>query len=431
MNLAIKDILTVLPGNPFTVRRCDVYVSGDVIASVGEAPAGFVPDETLSGEDRLLIPGLVNCHTHCYMTLFRNSADDLAFSDWLFGRIMPMEDQLQGDDCYWTSLLGCMEMLASGTTCFLDMHLFPHRTARAVDESGIRAVLSRGLQGSREDPEGGERRFRQAFEEIDRWKGHPRLGFMLGPHAPYTCDDWYLEKVADVAEEKGLGVHIHLAESLTEIDTIQKRYGCSPVALAERTGLFRNRTVAAHCVHLDENDMDILKKHDVTVASNPISNLKLANGVAPIPQLLKKGVNVALGTDGSASNNALNMFREMGAAALLHKGLSGNPELVSARDCLKMATENGAKALGLNAGRIEVGRKADLAILRLTAPHMRPENDVIASLAYSANGSEVETVIVDGEIVYKNGEFPKIDTERVYAEVARISARIGTRPKED
>lgn len=431
MNLEIKDILAVLPGDPFTVRRCSVYVSGDRIVSVDKVPEGFAADKTLPGAGRLLIPGLVNCHTHCYMTLFRNSADDLAFSDWLFGRIMPMEDQLQGDDCYWTSLLGCMEMLASGTTCFLDMHMFPHKTARAVDESGIRAVLSRGLQGSRENPAGGERRFRQAFEEIDRWQGHPRLGFMLGPHAPYTCDDWYLSQVAEKAEEKHLGVHIHLAESLTEMDTIRKRYGCSPVALAERTGLFRGGAVAAHCVHLDENDMDILKKHGVTVATNPISNLKLANGVAPIPQLLQKGVNVALGTDGAASNNALNLFREMGVTALLHKGLSGDPRQVSARDCLKMATENGAKALDIQAGKIEAGRKADLAILRLTAPNMRPENDVIASLSYSANGSEVETTIVDGEIVYQNGEFPKLDAERVYAEVRRISERIGTRPKEE
>jgi len=421
MEILIRDILAVLPDGP---RVCSVCVRNGLILAVGDVPADFRPDRTIDGSGRLLIPGLVNAHTHAYMTVFRNTADDLAFSDWLFGRILPREDRLTGEDFYWGTLLGCLEMLSYGVTAFLEMHIGIHDGARAVEESGIRAVLSRGLSGGAADPEGGTRRIREALEEADRWAGHDRIGFMLAPHAPYTCDEGYLREIAALAKSRDMGIHIHLAESDAEIQQIREAYGCTPIELADRCGLLGPHTVAAHCVKLTDGDIALLAARGVSVATNPVSNLKLANGVAPVPKLLAAGVNVALGTDGSGSNNALNPFRELGLVTLLHKGLSGDPRCITAADGFRMATKNGARALGLPGGEIAPGMPADLAILNLDRPGLQPLGDPLAALAYSANGSETETVLCAGKIVYDRGEYPGIDAERVFYEVRRISEKI-------
>lgn len=426
MNIQISGASVILPEG---TRVCDVYISDGIISGIGEMPEGFSAHQTIDAAGKLLSPGLVNAHTHGYMTVFRNCADDLSFSDWLFGKISPMEDMLSVEDFYWGSMLANLEMISTGTTTFLDMHMCPHLSARAAADSGIRAVLSRGLVGGANDIEGGERRIREAFEEIDEWRSHPRLSFMLAPHAPYTCDESYQRRIADLAAEHGLGIHTHLSESLGEIESIRESYGCTPIELAHRTGLLGEKTVAAHCVHLTPSDIELLASSRTSVAHNPTSNLKLANGIAPVPKLMDAGVHVALGTDGCASNNALNMISELSLAALLHKGVSGNPTLVSAQDAFLMATRNGAVALGLGGvvGEIRTGLAADLVIFDLHRANMQPVNSHIASLAYSANGSEAETVIIGGEIVMQNREIKTIDADRVYYEVEKICERIGTR----
>ena len=425
MNIYIRDILAILPGGAET---CSVYVSGDRIASVTAAPDGFIADKTISGSGKMLIPGLVNSHTHASMTFLRNCADDLLFNDWLFGRIMPLEDKLTGEDCYWTMLLAVMEMLRSGTTAFIDMYYFMDNLAHAVGETGIRAVLSRGLQGGADDPSGGEKRLREAIDAVEKWKGRDNLSFMLAPHAPYTCDDGYQREVAAEAKSRGLAIHTHLSESLSEIESIRERYGCTPIELADKTGLLSETTVAAHCVQLTGDDIKILAERGVNVATNPVSNLKLANGIAPVPKLLEAGINVALGTDGAASNNSLNMFRELSTLALIHKGENHDPKAVCAAEAFAIASKNGAVAMGRNdIGEIKPGNIADLAILGLERPNMQPVNDPVASLAYSANGSEVETVIVGGRILMENRAFLTIDEKRVYSEVSKICERIGTR----
>lgn len=425
MKILISDILALVPDG---ATVCSVAVDNGLICAVGAAPTDFKPDKTISGSGKMLIPGLINAHTHAYMTIFRNCADDLKFNDWLFGRILPLEDKLSPEDCYWGSMLGIMEMLSTGTTAFNDMYVFTDAAARAVSDTGIRAVLSRGLTGDRENVEGGQLRLREAFTEIEKWAGIDNISFMLAPHAPYTCDDIYQQEVAREAKRLGVRIHTHLSESLSEMETIRDKYGSTPPELFDKTGLLTNQTVAAHCVYLTAGDIELMAKRGASVVTNPISNLKLANGVAPVPKMLRAGVNVCLGTDGAASNNALNMFRELGLLTILHKGVTGDPQAVTAREGFEIATKNGARALGLgNVGEIRPGMKADLAILDLDRPNIQPLNDPVAALCYSANGSEVETVLVGGKIVMENRQFIAIDKEKVLYEVNRVCERIGTR----
>ncbi len=424
MNTLFRNIRALLPEG---VRETSVCVSGGEIFAVGEVPADFRADTVVEGKGKLLIPGLVNAHTHVYMTMFRGCADDLSFTDWLFGHIDPLESKMTREDCYWATLLGYLEMISTGTTACLDMYVFTETALRAAEESGFRTALSRGLTGGAGDPEGGKRRIREALEEMEDWKGSTdRIRFFLGPHAPYTCDPDYLREIADLAEERKLPLHLHLSESVSEQEGIREKYGCTPAEYFDRAGILRPGTVAAHCVYVNESDMRLLAERGVTAVTNPASNLKLGNGAAPVPDLLRAGVNVALGTDGAASNNALNLFRELNLVTLLHKGLRGDPTELPASQGLRMATENGARALGWEKlGRIEAGWTADLAVLDLDRVNLRPWNDILSSLAYASNGSEVESVMVEGKFLMKDREFLTIDRERVQFEVDRTCKRLG------
>ncbi len=425
MNIAICGAKALLlENNEFTARDTDLYITGNRISGIGRAPENFSADRTLDGRDRLVIPGLINAHTHSYMSIFRNVADDMAFDDWLFGHILPMEDKLLPEDMYWGALLGCLEMIRTGTTCFADMSIDIRAIQRAVDEAGIRAVLSRGLVGQGNDA-GGARRIEENLQAyLDN--ENDKVTFMLGPHAPYSCDPAYLERVLAQAHKYNLGIHIHLSESAKEVADVRAQYGCTPIQLMDQIGLFERPTLAAHCVYAEEADMEIMAKRGVTVATNPKSNLKLANGAAPLLKMQEKGVNIAIGTDGAASNNTLNMFGDMNYAALLHKGLNKNPIAISAQDVLRFATVNGARAVGLDSqiGQIRTGMKADLVLLDLSQPQFRPYNHIPASLVYAANGGEVETVLVNGEILMENREMKTLDAERIYYECERIMERV-------
>ncbi|MBP3477472.1 MAG: amidohydrolase [Lachnospiraceae bacterium] len=432
MGIIIKNALAVLPqGAEDVIKETSIYIEGDRIAAIGDAPDGFREDKVIDGRDKLVIPGLINCHTHSYMSFMRNAADDLSFMDWLFGTIDPIEQQMTDEDTYWGANLAIIEMMKSGTTCFNDMQMNIHQTTRAVKESGMRAVICRGLVGSGND-EAGQMRLRQAYEERDAAKDCDRLTFRLGPHAPYTCDDEFLKIVAAEAKKENMGIHMHLSESVSEIEQIQERYGCTPIALAEKCGIFDVPAIAAHCVQVTEEDIDILKRKNVSVVTNPASNMKLGNGFAPIDRMLEKGVNVCLGTDGAASNNCLNMFHELSLLTLIHKGTGKTPQCVSAREGFRIATINGAKALGLEQeiGSIEVGKKADLAILDLNVPSLTPRNNLIAGLSYSANGSEVDTVIINGQITMEHRKILTMDEQLVYNKIQDIIVRMGLDQKQ-
>jgi len=422
MKILISDILTLLPEG---AKTCSVFVCDGVITAIENKPDGFIADKTIYGSGKMLIPGLINAHTHASMTLLRNYADDLLFGDWLFGKIMPTEDKLSGEDCHWGMKLAIMEMLRCGTTAFIDMYFFINELSKAVEETGIRAVLSRGMLSDPDNPAAGEARLKEALADIEKWKGRDNLSFMLAPHAPYTCDEGFQREVASEAKRLGLAINTHVSESLSEIETIREKYGCTPVELCDKNGLLTDTTVAAHCVQLTENDIRILAERGTIVATNPVSNLKLANGVAPIPKLLKAGVCVALGTDGAASNNTLNMFRELSMLTLIHKGVNHDALAVTAREGVEIATKNGAKAIARpDLGEIKAGNTADLVIIDLDRPNMQPINDPIAALAYSANGSEVETVIVGGRVLMENRSFLTIDADRVVYEVSKTCERI-------
>lgn len=428
MNILIKNISMLVNAG---TEKCstpvgDIYIKDEYIVSINTAPKGFVPNKTIDGTDKLAMPGLVNSHTHSYMSVFRNLADDLSFEDWLFKSIMPREDIMQPEEGYWGAMLSCMEMLKSGTTCFMDMHIFPGMTAAAADKLGLKAVMTRGLVGSDRHDEGGIRRMREHMEEREQFKGNPRIKFKLGPHAIYTCGQDYLEWVAETARETNQQIHIHLSETVGEVKNCCKEHGKSPVAYLRDIGLLNIPTAAAHCVHVSEEDMDIMAEKGVSVLHNPKSNLKLANGISPIPGMVKRGINVCIGTDSQASNNTLNMFSDMNFAALLPKGATGVPTVCAASDVLGFATVNGARALEFpDSGEIAAGKKADIVILDLNRPQFCPRVNLPAALVYSADGSEVETVLIDGKIVLENGHLADFDEAEIYAKVNEAAKRLG------
>ena len=424
MGTIIANTLAILPdGTGHAAGRHDIFIEGSDIVGIDETPEGFSADEVIDGSRRLTIPGLINAHTHTYMSMMRNVADDLSFTDWLFGTIEPIEDRMEPEDAYWASLLGQIEMIKSGTTCFNDMQMHIGQTTRAVRESGMRAVICRGLVGS--DYDRSDYRLAEALQERDDFADCSRLTFRLGPHAPYSCGPDYLRGVAEVAKREGMGIHIHIAESQTETDNMWADHHCTPVEYVRDAGIFDVPTIAAHCIRVSESDRAILAEHGVSVVTNPASNMKLGNGFAPVPELVEAGVNVCLGTDGAASNNAQNMFHEMSLLALIHKGTHDVPQCVSADETLAMATRNASRALDLPTGSIEVGKKADLVLLDLDAPSLTPLNNAVAALSYSANGSEVTDVIIDGKVVLQDRTLLTIDEERVRHEIARICTRLG------
>lgn len=403
----------LLPG----VGVVDVGVREGKIDYIGSAaPPGY--QRTIPAKNCALIPGLVNCHGHGAMTLFRGYADDLALKPWLEERIWPLEAKLTAADVYWGSMLAIAEMVRGGTTTFADMYFFEEETARAVLETGVRGVLARGIVGGA----GLDKALRESRGLAADWQGagEGRLTIQLGPHALYTCNPQSLTKVIDLAAELNLAIQIHLAETKGEVEDCYRLYGKSPVAVLEETGLFELPVLAAHCVHVDEEDMDILARRRVRVCHNPASNLKLASGIAPVPALLAKGVIVGLGTDGAASNNNLDMFLEMRLAALIHKGNTGDPTLLPAAQVLEMGTAMGAKALFLEGiGSIEVGMAADLVLIDLDKPHIVPTSNPEAAIAYSARAGDVDLVMVAGKILFEGGQLKTIDEERVLFEARR------------
>lgn len=429
MNMLIRNVhvITMDDDDRLYPEGC-IAIKGDTIAYVGDEenlPSGFMPDEVIEGRDMLALPGFVNAHTHSAMSLFRGYANDTPLMDWLAQKIWPLEDRLQPEDAYWLSMLSIAEMLMSGVTAFADMYMFMEQTAKAVEHSGIRAVLARGLQGPDSRSEQRIMENRRLWEE---WHGRAedRIRVMVGPHAIYTCDGRYLRRCMDLAEQLGVGLHIHLAETRAEVEEALKKYGKTPVEYLESLGFFNLPVLAAHCVHLTDRDVDILKEHDVQVAHCPVSNLKLGSGIARVSLLLEKGINVGLGTDSAASNNSLSVMREMTVAALLGKGINEDPTVIPAGQALKMATICGARAIGWGReiGSLEPGKKADVILVRFDAPHYHPGADPVTHMVYSGRDGDVDTVIVNGRVLMWGRHLTTVDLERVYYEVERIKRRV-------
>lgn len=397
-----------------------VGTRGDTIAYVGgETPAEDF-GETYAGAGRALMPGMYNAHAHAPMTLLRGYAENLPLQQWLNDRVFPFEAKITDEEAYPATLLAIAEMLRFGTVSFSDMYYFSDARARAVIESGIKCNLSEAALSFTDEPYS-ELPIAKVNEHlIDAYHNaaNGRLKVDLSIHAEYTSNPALVEAVGQLACDRGLRTHIHLAETQTETRECAERHnGMSPAAYFDSLGFFRMPCSAAHCVWTTADDWAILREHGVTAVTNPASNLKLASGIAPVAAMLDAGVAVALGTDGPASNNNHDMFQDMYLLALLQKGASGDPCAVSPAQALQIATENGARAQGRDdCGAIKVGNKADLVVVNTDQPHLHPATDLASNLVYAAHGSDVVLTMVDGAVLYRDGEWPTIDVELAEAE---------------
>lgn len=394
-----------------------IAVEDGKISYIGkDLPDSFAADEVIDGKGMLATAGMVNTHGHVSMTLLRSYADDMALMDWLENKIWPIEAKMNAKDIYWGAMLGIAEMLKSGTTCFADMYCFMDDVARAVAETGIRANLSRGLIGLAPDK---DEKLAENTQLVKDWQGYDngRIRITYGPHAPYTCPVEYLQKVIEAAQANNAEIQMHLCETKGEVENCIKEHGVTPIKLMDQLGMFEQGTIAAHCVYLTEDDMDIMAAKNVRVAHNPQSNLKLASGIAPVARMLEKGICVGLGTDGASSNNNLDMLEECRAAAMLHKTTTLNPLAVPAAQAWDMATANGAKVLGFDElGKLGVGQQADIVLWNMHKPYWYPRHNKLSLLVYAANSSDADTVIVNGKVVLQNGSMTLFDEEKIYAE---------------
>ncbi len=383
-------------------------------------------ERKIDGKGKVAIPGLINAHTHVSMTLFRGIAEDKPLNTWLKETIWPLEAKLKPEDTYKGALLGCLEMIKSGTTCFADMYFSEEMVAKAVEQSGLRAVLAEGIFEAGSSFLG-EKMLRKSVDFVRKFDGYAsgRVRALLGPHAAYSCGEKLLKKIGCEASRLGVGIHIHLAES----EEFKQKYRLSEVEFLDKIGILERHVLAAHCIYLSENDMHILSERKVNAVYVPVSNMKLASGTAKVKDLMRFGVNVCLGTDGPASNNTLDMFETMKMATLLQKIAYGDPTVLPAYKVLEMATVNGAKALGLSEkiGTIEEGKRADIVLVNLLRPHLTPLHDIYASLVYSARGSDVDTVIVDGKILMERGQVKTLDENVVIEKAEKTAYRLLSR----
>ncbi len=433
-DLLITDgLLLPLPKNSTILSSGGVAVIGDRIAALGDSEkikADYEAARIIEAANCLVMPGLVNAHTHAAMTCYRGMADDLPLMDWLNRYIFPAEAKSDGSQVYWSTLLACAEMIRAGVTTFFDMYLFEGRVADAAKEAGIRALVGEVLYDFPSPNYGPiQKGLEYSKALIERWQGDPLIRVAVEPHALYTCSPDLLARCRDLAERHGAPLGIHLSENQSEVEEVTRRYGRRPVGHLENLGLLSSNLIACHCVWLTEGEMDLLAKRGVRVVHNPESNMKLASGVAPIPDLLKRGVPVGLGTDGCASNNNLDLFQEMDFAAKLHKVHRLDPTVMPAETVLEMATSGGARVLGMEAeiGSLAVGKKADVIVVDLNRPHLQPIYNVVSHLVYAATGADVRDVIIDGKIVMQNRKLLTLDEDRILARMKEIREDIWKR----
>ena len=405
-------------------ERGSVAIDGDKIAAVGK-DVKEKADVVIDAKGKVVLPGLINGHTHLAMVLLRGVADDMKLMPWLKTKIWPLEKNLTAERVHVGALLGCLEMIKSGTTCFADQYFFMEGVARAVEQTGIRGVLSYGIIESG-DPKKRETEIRTGEKLVKTWHGmaNGRVLTMFGPHAPYTCSTECLLKIKELARKHKVGIHTHVAESDDDVKNTIAFQGERPVKFLDKIGFLGPEVLAAHCVKVTDEEIRMLKKNNVKIAHNPVSNLKLASGIAPVTRYLKERIVVAIGTDGAASNNSLDMFEEMKVCSLVAKVREGDPTVVSASETLEMATVGGARALGLgkNIGSIEIGKRADLVVVNLKRPHLMPLHNVVSHLVYAAKGSDVDTTIVDGKILMQEGKVLTLDEGTILEKAQKIAS---------
>jgi len=436
--LVLEGRVLALDENWTEIEDGAVAIEGGQIVGLGprqEIEGRYVAKDRLDATGQLIMPGLINAHTHAPMTVFRGLADDLPLDVWLKEYIWPAEAQhVNPEMVYWGTQLAAAEMIRSGTVAFADMYFYEDDIGRAARDAGIRVVLGEALvdfpSPNTKTPDDGLAYVRGSFE---RWAGDPWVTVGVQPHSTYACSPDLLTGAKELADEFGAIFLIHACETAQELEDVRGRYGRGPVEHLEALGILDSHVVLAHGIHLSHDEIALLAERGTSVAHCPESNMKLAAGVAPVPELLKAGVNVALGTDGAASNNDLNLWGEVGAAGRLHKVWSGDPTVVSAREAVWMATRGGAQALGLEdrLGSLEVGKRADLICVGLDGPHAVPLYDAYSHLVYAALASDVRTVVIDGRVVYGDGEWKTIDLPRVCGRVRELAQQLVGRWERD
>jgi 5-methylthioadenosine/S-adenosylhomocysteine deaminase len=420
--------ISVVPATEdFVILQGTIVILGSQIIYAGTDPWNTLPDdEIIDGRDKLFMPGLVNTHGHAAMSLLRGIKDDVSLQTWLQDYMWPLENKFKAEDVRSGTMLAILEMVKGGTTTFMDMYDHMDVVAQAVEETGMRACLCRGIIGLCSDQLQAAK-LTEAIQFAKTWHGaaNGRITTAMAPHAPYTCPPNYIQKIVDAAHDLQLPIHTHLSETLREVHEHESVYGLRPVEHMMKLGVFSRPCLIAHGVHLDDNEISILAKHRVSVSHNPGSNLKLASGIARLPALLEAGITVSLGTDSAASNNNLDMFEEMRLTALIHKGITGDPTVIPAAEAIRMGTRDGARSLWMSdVGMIQVGMKADLIAINLNAPHFQPAADLLSHVVYSGTASDVTDVWVDGEALVRNGICQTMDEERIIFEANQAILRI-------
>ncbi|MFQ5794758.1 MAG: amidohydrolase family protein [Candidatus Bipolaricaulia bacterium] len=427
IDIHIKNgILLPLDGQRDVLKDFSIIVDDGKIAEIGptaELENHYAADKVkvIDATGMAVLPGLINTHTHLAMTLFRGVVDDISGTEWL-ERAWSIESNLTPEDVLWGSLLGCVEMIKTGTTCFADHYFLMEQVAEAVKRTGIRGALAQAvLEFS--GPEKIDTSLETSVAFANAYDGYAegRVKGFLGPHSAYTCSLETLQKIRETADETGLRIHLHLAEGDFETEIVMAKYGKSTVTLLHEIGFLGEDILGAHVVTVDDAEIEILKRSGVKANHNPVCKLKGGTGISPVPQMLEAGINVSLGTDGTGSNNNLDLFEEMKTAAIIHKLNRRDPATLSAWQVLEMATINGAKALGMEdkIGSIEVGKQADLIVVDLSKPHLRPTHNLPSLLVYSASGADVDTVIVGGRVIMEARTVQTVDEDQVCAEFER------------
>lgn len=428
-SVAVKNgLLLTMDKENRVIQNGFLGILEDEIVYIGKEPEDFFSDEIIDANGGIVLPGLINAHTHVPMSLFRGLAEDIPLKQWLEDYIFPIEKRLNPELVYTGSLLSCAEMIMSGTTTFCDMYCFEDEVAKAAKKAGMRCLISEGLFDFPSPNYGDniEDGYNYTQWLIEKWKDDPLINVAVGPHTPYTCSEEVLRKSKEIAEAYGVPIIIHLAETELEVQEIRKRHRKTPTEYLHDLRILGPNLIAAHCVHLSKGDLELLKNSDTKVVHNPECNMKLASGISPVPEMLNMGICVALGTDGSASNNNLDLFQEMDTASKLHKISKMDPSVMDAVTVVKMATIYGAKALGMEKliGSLEVGKKADVIILNTNTPHMIPLYNPFYGIVYSATGADVVCSIINGKVVMKEKRLVTLDIEEVIKDAKQWAEQI-------